>query len=176
MLELMLHCHYVAAEESASLGFPEVTLPVVPGMEGCHWPLRKTHRDNRPKLLSLLLGGSPVRAKQGVGWLVDLAGPTEEILPTVWKIAKGADHGLARREVKSGPLDGSLEAPSHLPPAGEPATDAARKAILDSVRSACGSTLAESLEVQAKHSAEFMTTPWCHKGAVGTEAAKTTVK
>jgi hypothetical protein len=33
MLELMMHCHYLLAVEDAVLGMPEVTLPVVPGME-----------------------------------------------------------------------------------------------------------------------------------------------
>ena len=37
MLELMMHCHVLIAVEGAQLGMPEVTLPVVPGMEGCHW-------------------------------------------------------------------------------------------------------------------------------------------
>ena len=40
-LELLMHCHYLVAVEDALLGMPEVTLPVVPGMEGCHWPFRK---------------------------------------------------------------------------------------------------------------------------------------
>ena len=34
MLELATHCHFVVATNGTSLGFPEVTLPVVPGMEG----------------------------------------------------------------------------------------------------------------------------------------------
>ena len=42
MLELMSHCHYLVAVDDAAMGFPEVTLPVVPGMEGCHWPFRRT--------------------------------------------------------------------------------------------------------------------------------------
>ena len=57
MLELMTHCHYLVAVEGADLGMPEVTLPVVPGMEGCHWPFRKTAPENWPKLLQLLLDG-----------------------------------------------------------------------------------------------------------------------
>ena len=48
-LELMLHCHFVVAVDDASLGMPEVTLPVVPGMEGCHWPLRKVGSEQWPK-------------------------------------------------------------------------------------------------------------------------------
>ena len=53
--------------------------------------------------------------------------------------------------------------------------EAARKAILDCIRAACGTTLAEAVDVQAKHSAEFMTTPHCNRGAVGAIAARTIV-
>ena len=49
MLELMTHCHFVLALDSVQLGMPEVTLPVVPGMEGCHWAFRKVARDQHPR-------------------------------------------------------------------------------------------------------------------------------
>jgi enoyl-CoA hydratase/carnithine racemase len=80
MLELMVHCHSLVAVEDASLGFPEVTLPVVPGMEGCHWTFRKSPRDGWPKVAALLLSGVPVRAKSAVGWLVDVAEPLDAAL------------------------------------------------------------------------------------------------
>ena len=67
MLELMMHCHYLVAVEDADLGFPEVTLPVIPGMEGCHWPFRKADAEHRPKLLRLLLEGRSIRATETVG-------------------------------------------------------------------------------------------------------------
>jgi len=54
-LELMMHCHYLVAEENAALGMPEVTLPVIPGMEGCHWPFRKAepkHFSRPPKVVT----------------------------------------------------------------------------------------------------------------------------
>ncbi|HXI02082.1 MAG TPA: hypothetical protein VNI57_02790, partial [Candidatus Saccharimonadales bacterium] len=65
--------------------------------------------------------------------------------------------------------------PSDLPGAGEPATEAARRAIVDCVRASCAESLSGALGVQARHSAEFMTSSWCHRGAVGTEAARTLV-
>jgi len=56
------------------LGMPEVTLPVVPGMEGCHWP-----SEGRYVAVAqagrMLLSGAPVKAKDAVGWLIDYAGP-----------------------------------------------------------------------------------------------------
>ena len=45
MLELLMNCHPLVAVEDARLGWPEVSLPVVPGMEGCHWPFRRAPRD-----------------------------------------------------------------------------------------------------------------------------------
>ncbi len=172
MLELMLHCHHVVAEESASLGFPEVTLPVVPGMEGCHWPLRKAGKEDAPKILKLLLGGAPVRAKEAVGWLVDHAGAMDEALATAWKLAKGSGGGPPRRETRTGPIQAPATPPPDLPKATDPATDAARKAILDCVRAACSVPMPEALDVQASHSAAFMTTETCRRGAIGAEAAR----
>jgi len=54
MLELLMHCHYLIAVEGAQLGMPEVTLPVVPGMEGCHWPFRKADPSDHKKLLGAI--------------------------------------------------------------------------------------------------------------------------
>jgi enoyl-CoA hydratase/carnithine racemase len=175
MLELLMHCHYLVAEDSAALGMPEVTLPVVPGMEGCHWPFRKTGSENWPKILRLLLGGRSVPAKEATGWLIDYAGSTEDALKVVWKIATEGDHGLKRRDVKAAALKGVPKEVSGLPETGDPATGAARKAILESVQRSCGSTLADALTVQTKHSAGFMTTSHCKRGRVGAEYARTVV-
>ena len=87
---------------------PEVTLPVVPGMEGCHWPLRKAKPEDHAKIVRMLLGGQPVRAKDAVGWLIDFAGPMDAALKTVWQLASNGDHGIvaggdSREEL--GPLD-----------------------------------------------------------------------
>ena len=69
MLELMMHCHYLLATDETTLGMPEVTLPVVPGMEGCHWPFRRAPREHWPEILGLLLEGRSVAAARTVGWL-----------------------------------------------------------------------------------------------------------
>ena len=55
----------------------------------------------------------------------------------------------------------------------DPSTEAARKAILDNVLASCGTTVAEANAVQAKHSAGFMTSKPCLKGAIGGAFAKT---
>ena len=173
MLELVTHCHFVVAVDGAQLGMPEVTLPVVPGMEGCHWPLRKATEDQRPKLLQLLLSGRPVAAGDAVGWLIDHAGSIDDVLATAWTLASGGKTGIARRALDAGAMrDIPADVPG-LAPAGSPATEAARKAILDTVRAACNASLAEAITIQARHSAEFMVTEACRRGVVGSEFTKT---
>jgi hypothetical protein len=43
---------------------------------------------------------------------------------------------------------------------------------MDCVQASCGVPLAEALEIQAKHSAGFMVTKECRKGAIGASAKK----
>jgi len=176
MLELVTHCHYVVAVNGAQLGMPEVTLPVVPGMEGCHWTFRKARRQDWPKLLQLLLSGRPVKAEESVGWLADFAGPIDAVLGTAWALASESGKAtVARRVVDERALEGIPTDVSGLPASGSPATDAARKAILDCVRASCGASLADALGIQARHSAEFMKTSACRKGRIGTEYGRTMV-
>jgi enoyl-CoA hydratase/carnithine racemase len=173
MLELMAHCHYLVAVEGADLGFPEVTLPVVPGMEGCHWPLRKAARSDWPKLLKLLLEGRPVKARDAVGWLVDYAGPLDESIRTAWKIAAEGDRALRRREFADGAIDGVDDALPALSEAPSPLVEAGRKAIVESIRAALGAPVGEALEIQARASGQFMTSKSCLRGVVGAIYQKT---
>lgn len=171
MLELVSHCHFVVAVKGTQLGLPEVTLPVVPGMEGCHWNFRKTASTEWPKLMTMLLSGKSVRAEDAVGWLIDASGSTNDALAAAWAIASGTSK-IARRAFNDGVLKG-LPEPTGLPPVEGPFLEAGRKAILDCVKASCGAPLADALAIQAKHSAEFMKTAACKKGRVGTEFTKT---
>ena len=155
---------------------PEVTLPVVPGMEGCHWPFRKARAEDWPKLLRLLLGGRSINAEDGVGWLIDRAEPVEEALKVVWRIATEGDSGVTRRDAAASALQGVPTEVGGLSSAGAPGTEAARKAIMDSIQASCSTTIAEALGIQTKHSAGFMTTSHCRKGRVGAEYARTAVE
>ncbi|MFI5165775.1 MAG: hypothetical protein ACHQQS_04070 [Thermoanaerobaculales bacterium] len=166
-LELLSHCHYLVGVETASLGMSEVTLPVVPGMEGCHWPFRKASAEQWPRLLTLLLEGRPVPAREAVGWLVDHAGTLDDAIAVVWKIASGGEHRLRKRVVAEGSLDSVGALLPALSDAASPEMEAARRAILANVRASCACSLAEALDVQAKHSGAFMVTPECLRGAVG---------
>jgi len=172
MLELLTHCHYVIAADAASLGMPEVTLPVVPGMEGCHWPLRKAQAGDRPKLMHLLLSGKPVRAPDAVGWLIDYAGPLNDAVATAWNIASDGKHGLARRTLEAGKLEIPAEV-GGLPPVSAPEATAGRAAIMQCIQRACAVPLAEALAVQAGLSADFMVSAACRSGVVGADYSKT---
>ena len=172
-LELLIHCHYLISVKDADLGTPEVTLPVVPGMEMCHWPFRKTSSKHWPKLLRLLLEGKSVKADQAVDWLIDYTGSMEEALQMVWKIASDGNAILPRRKLKEDKLKDVPSEISGLSESDDPTTMAARRAIYESVRDSCNANLSEALVLQAKHSANFMTTPQCQNGMVGIEFKKT---
>ncbi len=170
-LELLSHCHYLVAVDSTDLGMPEVTLPVVPGMEGCHWLFRKTGPDQWPKLFTLLLEGKPVKARDAVGWLVDAAAPLDGAIAIAWSIAQG-EASVPRRGLAASPLAGVLERVPALRPAS-PATEAGRQAILDTIAHSCGAPLDEALAIQSELSGRFMVSAACRKGQVGTAFAKT---
>jgi enoyl-CoA hydratase/carnithine racemase len=173
MLELMTHCHYLIALDDTTLGMPEVTLPVVPGMEGCHWPFRKADPRQWPKLIELLLTGKTVKAADATGWLVDFAGPMNDAIAKVWSIATNGDHGLAHRTLNEGILTKLPTDMRDLPGAGDPAIEAARQAIMDNITSSCGANLSDALAMQAKHSAGFMSSKYCLSGTIGAMFKKT---
>ena len=147
MLELLVHCHFVVAVDDAKLGMPEVTLPVVPGMEGCHWPFRKATPEQWPMLFALLLSGNPVSASDAAGWLIDFAGPLEDSLQTAWKLATGGDHGLSLRAVNEKAMEGVPSEVSGLPAADSPDHEAARAAIMKCIQDACGAPLADAVTI-----------------------------
>jgi enoyl-CoA hydratase/carnithine racemase/3-hydroxyacyl-CoA dehydrogenase len=171
-LELLMHCHYVVAVEQAQLGMPEVTLPVVPGMEGCHWPFRRARQADWPRLVQVLLTGTPVKAEDAVGWLIDHAGPMQDAIQTVWRLASGQSAGLPKRELRECALE-EVQADVGLSVSDNPATEAARKAIMDTVRRSCSAPLSEALEIQARHCAEFLAGPFCKQGSIGAEHGRT---
>ena len=173
MLELMMHCHYLVAVDGAELGMPEVTLPVVPGMEGCHWPFRRMARKHWPQFLSLVLEGRSAKASDTVGWMADFVGSLDDVLQIAYTVASGGDHGLSRRELDETALDGVVEAVPDLAAAAGPEMEAGRRAILDTIRAATSTTLFEALEIQAKHSGGFMTGDACRQGVIGTAWKKT---
>jgi enoyl-CoA hydratase/carnithine racemase/3-hydroxyacyl-CoA dehydrogenase len=174
-LELMLHCHYLVALEDTDLGMPEVTLPVVPGMEGCHWPFRKARSRDWPKLLNLLLGGQFVKARDSLGWLVDFSGSLDQCLKMAWSMMTDGDHGISKRILETKSLKGLPKEISGLEETADPGIGAARKAIFKTIQDSCQSSLDEALDIQSRHSAEFMVSTTCMKGVIGSEYSKTMV-
>jgi enoyl-CoA hydratase/carnithine racemase len=177
MLELMIHCHFVVAVEGAELGMPEITLPVLPGMEGCHWPFRKCPARRWPELYALLLGGRPVSAETMVGCLIDEAGPLDAALAAAWRLAEGTggstetgtDAGLTRGRLAVEALQGVAVDATCLPPVGSPDAEQARQAMAKAIQAACAVPLAEAIAIQARHSANFMAGPLCRRGVIGVE-------
>ncbi|MDT3740163.1 MAG: hypothetical protein RO257_11770 [Candidatus Kapabacteria bacterium] len=173
MLELLLHCHYVVAVGDSLLGAPEVTLPVVPGMELCHWTFRKANSQDWHKLVKLLLDGKFVKAKDSVGWLVDYAGTIEDALKKTWQIANEGEFAQTKRILQEGVLSEIPADFAGISQADDSTIIAARKAIFENIRSSCSVNLSEALKVQARHSAEFMTSQYCRRGFVGNDFQKT---
>lgn len=172
MLELLMHCHALVATRGAVVGMPEVTLPVVPGMEGCHWPFRKADPSAWPQIVRMLLTGKTIMAEEAVGWLVDFAGPLEQSLAVAWKIATGGDHGIRLRSVEGRSLKERQKEVADIPPSEDPNIEAGRRAIMNCILESCSVPLAEALAVQARHSSDFMGSAPCRKGRIGQEFGK----
>jgi len=170
-LELLIHCHYLVSIEDAVFGMPEVTLPVVPGMEGCHWPFRKTESTNWEKIYHMLLSGEMVKAKDSVGWLIDFAGSMEDSLKMAWNIVADNNHKLTKRDVKQEALKTTMP-DVRLSDPGDPLIEAARRAISDCIKDSCQTTINDALMVQSRHSSRFMSSKYCQKGRIGSEATK----
>jgi enoyl-CoA hydratase/carnithine racemase/3-hydroxyacyl-CoA dehydrogenase len=168
MLELLMHCHYLIAREDSTFGMPEVTLPVIPGMEGCHWPLRKVRSRERQRVLRMLLTGESVRATEAAGWLVDFLGPVDRCLQKAWELATPGNRSLPARPLIENAIDIAFD--TSLPPAQNAMTEAAREAVADCIRASCGASLAEALGVQARHSGAFMAGELCRSGVIGRDA------
>ena len=88
-------------------------------------------------------------------------------------MAKKRDHSLTQRVVEAGGLEPPPSPAGELPPGGTEETEAARKAIIDCVEHACRVPLAEAIDVQAKHSAGFMVSSACRRGAIGAAFKRT---
>lgn len=171
-LELLLHCHHLISVENASVGMPEVTLPVIPGMEGCHWPFRKYGSKAWPMLFDLLLSGKLIKAKDTVGWLIDAASPLEDALRLAWNTALG-DSQVPRHAVVATPIEGVMESAGQCLGAARSEEEQAKRAILECIKHSCETTLTEALSVQAKHTAVFLAGPICRKGKIGADYEKT---
>ncbi|OFY71524.1 MAG: hypothetical protein A3G23_04555 [Bacteroidetes bacterium RIFCSPLOWO2_12_FULL_37_12] len=175
MLELMIHCHYLISLDDTVLAMPEVTLPVVPGMEGCHWSLRKTKPELRQNIISMLMEGGSVKAQNSVGWLIDFSGSMEIALKKTWEIIGNGKEVLPFREVFSKPIENITFNGLKSDSSSNQNIMESRKAIADCIINSCNADLNDALTIQAKHSAGFMLSKLCRKGRVGSEYDKINV-
>ncbi len=171
-LELLAHCHFLVAHENTDLGMPEVTLPVVPGMEGCHWPFRKTDSQGQKKLLSLLLEGTFVKAKETQGWLCDYTGSFDDALKKVWEIITNNKHGINKRDIITEKIDALSFDLNSIKLSENSEIEAGRKAIFQTIRECLSVDLNEALTLQSKMSADFMMSKDCKKGRIGLDFMK----
>ncbi|MCC7302696.1 MAG: hypothetical protein IT233_08640 [Bacteroidia bacterium] len=170
MLELMMHCHYLFATKDTVLSMPEVTLPVVPGMEGCHWAIRKARPADRQKLIDMLLVGKQVKAGETVGWFADYSDSLEKNLAMAWKIMEKGESALPMRKVEEGPVTKLVISDKYI--AGANGNSESVRAIAKCIEDSCKADLKDAITVQAKISAKFMVSPQCRKGRVGSEYDK----
>jgi len=166
----MMHCHYLLSVDDTILSMPEVTLPVVPGMEGCHWALRKADKEGRKQLVKMLLEGKPVKAKEAVGWLVDFSGSLETSLKKAWQIMQKGTSVLPLRKVEENSI-GKISFDEKIF-YGANGKEESVKAIAKCIEDSCNAKLSEAISIQAIHSANFMVTKLCRKGKVGSEYDK----
>lgn len=170
MLELMMHCHYLFATEDVLLAMPEVTLPVVPGMEGCHWALRRINLSDRKNILKMLLEGKQIKAKETVGWLTDYSGNLEDCLRKAWQVMEKGTEVLPLRMVEEKSL-GNISFEEKIFTNANGMAESVR-AIAKCIEESCRATLSDAVTVQAKLSADFMLSKSCRKGKVGIEYDK----
>jgi hypothetical protein len=90
----------------------------------------------------------------------------------VWSLASGGVSGVPMRELDEGILQG-IPVDVGVSVSDSPATEAAKTAIMHSIKDSCGVALSEALGVQAKHSAGFTVTSLCREGSIGAEYLKT---
>ena len=173
MLELMMHCHYLIAPEYVRVGMPEVTLPVIPGMEGCHWILRKSSAENTNAMLEMLLNGRQISAKQAVGYLVDYSGTFTECLSVIGDILRNDAKALPKRKIIEEALTHIEAAVRQVPLSDNQQIREAQTEIADCVIASCSATADEALLLQSKVSARFIAGKLFRKGKIGIEYDKT---
>jgi len=172
MLELMMHCHYLIAPEQVKFAMPEVNLPVIPGMEGCHWVLRKTEKSKRGQMLEMLISGKQINASQALGYLVDFTGNMQECLEMTGKLLSNDNPPLPKRKIIETSMPEVASDFEKLSWSDNAQVLAAQKEIADCVIASCSASVKDALGIQSKLSARFMSGQLFRKGKIGAEYDK----
>jgi hypothetical protein len=139
-------------------------------MEGCHWAMRKTKKEDRKNILKMLLHGKQIHAKETVGWLADYSDSLENSLKKTWQIMQKGISVLPLRKVEEDSL-GKISFDEKIFSGANGTAESAR-AIAKCIEDSCNAKLPEAISIQASHSAKFMVTKLCRKGKVGIEYDK----
>jgi hypothetical protein len=94
-----------------------------------------------------------------------------DVLQAVWNLVSGKGGGIKKRNVNENAIK-DISFDIKLQPPDNPGMESARKAIIATIKDSCAAHLKNALEIQAKHSAEFMISHACRKGSVGTECKR----
>lgn len=172
MLELMMHCHYLIAPQQVRFAMPEVNLPVIPGMEGCHWVLRKTEKNKRGKMLEMLINGKQINASEALGYLIDFTGSMEECLEMTGKILSDEKQALSKRKIVETSIPEVASDFEKLNWSDNAQVLAAQKEIANCVIASCSASIKDALGIQSKLSARFMSGQLFRKGKIGLEYDK----
>jgi len=172
MLELFLHCQYVVSNSDAQLGAPEVNLPVVPGMEMCHWTFRKANPNQWSNIADMLLSGKFKEANDTTGWLIDFAGEEEDVLKTAWLMAIDGVQSYKKRILNTQSMIIPNDVSSLLK-SDNPVVQQAKDAIFNCIKDSCSANLDDALGIQSHHSAKFMISKLCLNGVIGQDYKKT---
>ncbi|HSM92652.1 MAG TPA: enoyl-CoA hydratase-related protein [Anaeromyxobacteraceae bacterium] len=111
-MELALACDFIWASENARLGFPEVTLGIMPGFGGTQLATRLC---GPGRARELIYAGRVLTAAEALEWrLVNRVLPQAELLPAVkelaGRIAANAPLGVAgAKQAIAAAFDGSLD-------------------------------------------------------------------
>ena len=172
MLELFMHCHFLIASSQVKLAMPEVNLPVIPGMEGCHWALRKSDSNLRFHYIQMLLTGAQVSASKSIGYLVDYSGSFEECLQIVAGIIRDGEAKFPRRKLIESALVGLESELETFSWSENEILGSAQRKIAECMLESCSVSLEKALKVQARKSAEFMSDKLFRSGKIGKEFDK----
>lgn len=113
--ELASLCTARVAVAGTTIGQPEPTVGVVPGLGGCTTLLRFSKPEARPEVASLLLTGDPIDAAkaQELGLVSEVCSPSE-LVGKATALARGiADGSLERPDFEAGSF--ALEIPADVP-------------------------------------------------------------
>lgn len=165
MLELALHCHHVFAEKESSLRFPEVTMKIIPGMDGLHLPFRRiVDKKNQQWVYKLLMNGEAVSGKEAAGHgLITFAGSWKDVIKTSLGIMNSKVCGTYFENTVTTAdltLEGLPVCRVHERGFVEAYSSACRTLMLLGIKQCCSLPYSKAIEQQSRISGRALFAPW----------------